>query len=251
MEFRKDIRLNELEYVVPHIPAGANILEIGAGAGWQASFLRKKGFDLVAVDLLESRYRELTEFPIVTYDGYKFPFTDHSFDVVFSSNVLEHVPNRYRLEQEIARVLKPAGLVIHVLPSTAWRIWTSLSYHFYVFRYLYQALAVRTVVEHMSATGYPAAPWRGKNMWELFKLGAWPPRHGARGNSLLELYLFSSQAWKRSFRSRGWVVCYCRPTQIFYTGNELFCHQLSISARRILSYVLGSSTKVYLLRKKG
>ncbi len=250
MEFRKRVRLYELDYVLPYIPAGARILELGAGAGWQASWLRKNGFDLVAVDLMESRYRCRAEFPVAAYDGSRLPFAGDSIDVIFSSNVLEHVSEPWLLDREISRVLKPTGFAIHVVPSTAWRVWTSLGHHLYVFRLLWCAVASHSTRECDSLAAFVGAQVRRKRFWQLMALGAWPPRHGTRGNSLLELYLFSCWAWRRHFRTMNWSVCSCAPTRIFYTGNELFRDRISIRARRALSYVLGSSTRVFLLRKK-
>ncbi len=43
-------------------------------------------------------------------------FADASFDVVLSSDVLEHVPDPYRAHHEILRVLKPGGRHIFTVP---------------------------------------------------------------------------------------------------------------------------------------
>jgi SAM-dependent methyltransferase len=39
------------------------------------------------------------------------PFADASFDVCYSSNVLEHVPDPERMADEMVRVTRPGGLV--------------------------------------------------------------------------------------------------------------------------------------------
>lgn len=43
-------------------------------------------------------------------------FSDASFDIVLSSEVLEHVPDPYRAHREIFRVLKPGGRHIFTVP---------------------------------------------------------------------------------------------------------------------------------------
>ena len=43
-------------------------------------------------------------------------FSDGGFDIVLSSEVLEHVPDPYRAHREIFRVLKPGGLHIFTVP---------------------------------------------------------------------------------------------------------------------------------------
>ena len=50
-------------------------------------------------------------------------------DVVFSSNVLEHVAAIDAFLDETARVLKPEGRAIHILPTPAWRGWSMLTYY--------------------------------------------------------------------------------------------------------------------------
>jgi SAM-dependent methyltransferase len=54
--------------------------------------------------------------PDLTYDGDTLPFEDGSFDTVLSIQVLEHTPHPQRLLGEMARVLKPDGLLIVSAP---------------------------------------------------------------------------------------------------------------------------------------
>ena len=49
------------------------------------------------------------------WDGIKMPFEDGSFDVVISTEVLEHVPDPAHYLAEVKRVLKPGG--VFSLPS--------------------------------------------------------------------------------------------------------------------------------------
>jgi SAM-dependent methyltransferase len=54
--------------------------------------------------------------PDVVYDGNTLPFEDASFDTVMSVQVLEHTPRPGRLVTEMARVLKPEGVLILAAP---------------------------------------------------------------------------------------------------------------------------------------
>lgn len=54
---------------------------------------------------------------LVLYDGSIFPFQDNSFDAVLCLDVLEHVPNDSLMLSEIARVLKPDGMLVLTTPS--------------------------------------------------------------------------------------------------------------------------------------
>lgn len=49
--------------------------------------------------------------------GEDLPFPDASFDLVISSNVLEHVDNPQKVIDESVRVLKPGGHIVIVVPN--------------------------------------------------------------------------------------------------------------------------------------
>src|SRR5688500_20169884 len=91
MDHLNEIRLIELQSVLPHLPEGGRILEIGAGTGRQALALSERGFEVSAIDIPASAYTEHRLFPVQDYDGKTIPFADGTFDVVYSSNTLEPV----------------------------------------------------------------------------------------------------------------------------------------------------------------
>jgi len=76
-------------------------------------------------------------------------------------------------------------------------------------------------------------------------------RHGERGTTLGELYLFSRPAWRALFRRNGLVVETMTPLGLFYTGYSLLDRRLGSAARRGLARVLGSATVLYVLRDAG
>ena len=52
-------------------------------------------------------------------DLQKLPFADATYDFVFASHVLEHVPDDKKAIQEIRRILKPGGLAVLPVPVVA------------------------------------------------------------------------------------------------------------------------------------
>jgi ubiquinone/menaquinone biosynthesis C-methylase UbiE len=115
------IRGAELDTIASLFPIGVRILEIGAGTGKQALELQRRGFEVTAIEVADSNYAAHRVFPIKDYDGRTIPMGDGSVDLVFSSNVLEHVEDLSRMHAEIRRVLAPGGACIHVLPTHTWR----------------------------------------------------------------------------------------------------------------------------------
>ncbi len=48
--------------------------------------------------------------------GSRLPFADGSWDVVYCSNVMEHVPDPLRLADELLRVVRPGGTLVLTYP---------------------------------------------------------------------------------------------------------------------------------------
>jgi SAM-dependent methyltransferase len=74
---------------------------------WQAGRWCYTGLDMVAGDNVD----------VVLDDPWIFPFDDFSFDAVISGQMLEHNEFFWLSFIEMARVLKPGGMMIHIAPS--------------------------------------------------------------------------------------------------------------------------------------
>lgn len=70
IDFLVEIRTDELKMVLEHIDPGATVLEIGAGAGWQAKKLAERGIEVIAIDVADSNYNTVRVWSVVIYDGY-------------------------------------------------------------------------------------------------------------------------------------------------------------------------------------
>ena len=129
VKLQRTIREQEVEQIIPFLPRSGTILEIGAGAGWQAKRIAEHGFDVKAIDLPVRGLAKYSEFDIIHYDGYNIPFPSECFSAVYASNVLDHIPHVYEFQKEIHRVLEPDGVAIIVLPTTSWRFWSILTHY--------------------------------------------------------------------------------------------------------------------------
>lgn len=247
-DYLRDLRTFELTNVIKCILPKSRILEIGAGAGWQAQALSDQGFSVQAIDIEESRYHRHCVWDVVIYDGHNIPFPDESFDVIFSSNVLEHIPHLEVFQEEIKRVLKPSGLAIHVLPSAAWRFWTNITHYPYVLKVLLCGTWLRSPFTRKNQKKAKDSSFKGYKLSQVLVRAFWPSRHGERGNSITEHYFFSRWYWRTIFRKTGWHVESLTANNIFYTGNVLLGTLLDMNVRQKLSFLLGSSSMTYVVK---
>jgi SAM-dependent methyltransferase len=235
------LRLVELESAIRDVPAGRRVLELGAGTGWQARELNRRGFEVEAVDIPDGHYTRARIWPVRDYDGRRLPFPDDTFDVVFSSNVLEHVEGLSEHLVEQRRVLKEGGWMIHVVPSASWRLWTSLTYYPNALR---RKLGGRhPTPEALAAHEAPRAPARRA----FEKL--WAPAHGTAKSPLDEFSQFRRRHWLRVFANLGFHDVAYRRAGVFYSGHLLFGRALSIRTRMLLSRLCGSSCHVFAMSK--
>ncbi|MEJ2061216.1 MAG: class I SAM-dependent methyltransferase [Gammaproteobacteria bacterium] len=247
MGYLEDIRKYELREVMSQFPPEGRLLEIGAGSGWQARLLSEAGYDVEAIDVKESRYAAERFWPVRDYDGAHIPFPDGSFDVIFSSNVLEHIKDLDEFLIETKRVLKTDGLALHIMPSSSWRFWTNLSHYLLPLKFMLKLAGRRDQGEH--AHSVRDAINNGETAFGLAGKVLMPIRHGERGNALSEILLYRRAWWIGRFERAGLeVVCTFSP-KIFYTGNRIFENRLSIRVRMLLGRMLGYSTVAYVVKK--
>jgi SAM-dependent methyltransferase len=101
--------------------AGALVCDVGGGPGYFTEVLRARGARplCVDVDLGELMARDgVVPEGAVLGSALALPLRDATVDVCFSSNVLEHVPDPWRMAGEMVRVTRPGGVVY--LSFTNW-----------------------------------------------------------------------------------------------------------------------------------
>jgi SAM-dependent methyltransferase len=100
--------------------AGAVLLDVGGGPGYFRDAFRAAGATYWALDadVGELSGRGDIARGTVVGDGMNLPFRDGAVDVCYSSNVLEHVPDPWRMADEMVRVTRPGGLVF--VSYTVW-----------------------------------------------------------------------------------------------------------------------------------
>lgn len=104
---------------------GARVLDVGCGLGDFSQRLAEHGAQVTACDLgagLVERTRQRVGCEAVVADvlDLKATFAPESFDIVLSSECIEHTPNPVRAVEQMARLVKPGGMLSVSTPNQVW-----------------------------------------------------------------------------------------------------------------------------------
>ena len=105
--------------------AGRKALDVGCGLGFFSARLVELGADVTACDLgpeLVRRTAMLARCEAVVADAMNLTatFSPDSFDIVVSSECIEHTPDPYAAVRQMIKVLKPGGLLAISTPNLVW-----------------------------------------------------------------------------------------------------------------------------------
>ena len=100
------------------------ILDAGCGTGRATQRLVREGADVVSLDLgyrLVSYTRDNYTCRPLVGSVIKLPFRDAVFDIVLSTEVIEHTPDPLTAVQELFRIIKPGGHLVLSTPGWLWQ----------------------------------------------------------------------------------------------------------------------------------
>jgi len=95
------------------------LLDVGSGKGNHLLAFQRRGINVYGLDKRNECKKALENVEISECDieKDKIPFSDNSFDFIFSKSVIEHVSNTDNFLSEILRVLKPEGVAVIMTPD--------------------------------------------------------------------------------------------------------------------------------------
>jgi SAM-dependent methyltransferase len=105
------------------LPPAPTLLDLGCSTGYLLADLELAHPDatLIGVDLVGEGLRKAHELVpgvhLLRADVCRLPLSEESVDGIVSANLLEHVPDDVRALHEIARVLRPGGQAVIVVPA--------------------------------------------------------------------------------------------------------------------------------------
>ena len=152
------------------LPREGRILEVGCGTGGLLAAAARQGMAIEGTDIalrwLVVARRRLDDLgisvPLVAASAERLPYPDASFDAVVADSVLEHLDDPFAAVREIARVLRPGGMMLAWSPNRF----------------------ALTVDPHVRLWGLGWLPRRWMPSYVRWRRGgAWPPRCLATGEA--------------------------------------------------------------------
>ncbi len=125
------MRIRLVLEIMRRFSRNSRILNAGCGYGILDMELARRGFNnLTLIDIDASRIGEIehriNEYPLFkerltaqTGSVTNLPFAENSFEIVISSEVIEHVPDDALMMRELGRVVESGGYVLITTPSNS------------------------------------------------------------------------------------------------------------------------------------
>ena len=245
------LRNEELKAAIRFFPQDKplKILEIGGGEGYIAKCISDMGYDITSIDVAPI-FPQL--YPVQQVDVTHLSFSSETFDLVFSCQVLQYIKNVELAFQEIKRVLKKNGIIIHLVPTTSWRSLTTFWHYYlmpmhiasYVIRKQRQSAEGKNVTnqkENIKSTSNKVARKLSKIVnYLLHPIGTSP-------TFIHEMYYFSSFSWNRLFLKHGFKIISVENGPYLYSGYFVFKMRF-LKFRKFLAKHFFSTSYCFVLK---
>lgn len=252
------IRKREIDLVFSLLPQThfTSGLEIGAGDGFQTTLLALHTDKLISSDLNFKRIKESLKVPGVVYqtidaDSIKEVFKPDTFDLIFSSNVLEHMRDPYKFLAATQPMLIDNGYAMHIVPNRYMKIFYLVLYYPHMALLVLDRILGKlkgkpffrgTDVNFENNINVIIQPRKIPNRLRKF---LFPSPHGNFSNHREEFVAFGKKSWERQFIESGYsIVTYAK-------GPAFSGYGFGIPAwlRRFLERCGISSEHIFILKK--
>ena len=139
-DYKKLLDAHDRAYLQPYVNTvnkyasrGSRILDMGCGNGLSSYMLSESGHwvigsDISAFFLSDSAHLQNDRLRYQACDALDLPFADGSFDVVCSTELIEHVIDAPGTLLEMMRVLKDGGILVITGPNLCSPIWAAMDF---------------------------------------------------------------------------------------------------------------------------
>jgi len=213
----KNLRTRELKIIFKYFGnmRFSKCLELGAGDGFQSKILINICDELIATDLNSKRLyaskkdRRL-EYKVIDAELVDKYFDKASFDLIHSSNLMEHLPNIDECLIGCFNVLKNDGFMVSVIPNPKWRLLASVLYYpvkiYRLFKFFLSKVGLSNSVRLPMIKNYQGNNIKLKRQNRSFLNQLIPPPHGVSKNSFFEFFEFRKSKWKKNFEKNGFQI---------------------------------------------
>ncbi len=172
-DYKKLLDAHDSAYLQPYVNTvnkyarpGSRILDMGCGNGLSSYMLsesghRVMGTDISAFFLSDSAHLQNDRLRYQACDALDLPFADSSFDVVCSTELIEHVTDAPRALLEMMRVLKDGGILVITGPNLCSPIWAAIDFM--------NMVLGRGGRDMWAETKMQALKWGGRNLFLSLK----------------------------------------------------------------------------------
>lgn len=237
---RKEELLNVMK-IFPN-PENSKILELGGGDGYLAKVISEKGYNVTSLDM--NPWHPL-EFPVKKIDGKNIPFPSDTFDLIFTSQVISHVEDLNAFFNEIKRVLKKNGVIIHIVPSSYWAIITNFWHYVLLPK---KIIDIFRGSHKQSKNHHTEVEIQKKNRNSKIVNNLFLHPLGTSPSFLHEIFYFSKKEWLKLFEKNGFSIIRIEKTHLLYSGHGIF--RMKFIKIRKLSSRLFFSSCFYCIMKK-
>ena len=243
---RRELREREVNALFSCVPDNtfSAALELGAGDGFQGRILVRCTRSLLSTDInpgrLERKPHQKIEYGVC--DAEEIPYTNREFDLIFSSNLLEHLEDPVTSVARMGLALRDDGIMIHTVPNRFWK---------FLHLSLFYPSQLLSLIERLDRRRPAASQHWDNNIRSVrpsfLRRHLWPPPHGVSHSNLEEFVRFGHGYWLSVFEKAGF--------QLVTFGHGLPAHSpyrfgFEIP-RRLFEYAGFSSCTGYVLQKIG
>jgi len=220
-------------------------LDLGAGEGFSSYRLNSISNFVFATDYNKSRLARIRSNQInrIVCDAEHLCFKKKQFDLVFSSNLLEHVLHPNQVLKNIYEILSDDGFVVITVPNRIWKILHLIFFYPNQMGSLIRRLFFSAQYEIQDSW---SSNVKTKSRYSFLRRNIWPVPHGISKNNWSEFFTFSRNYWIKMFRENNFTLIREVNNLPLYSAHPLACLSTVLS---VLSRLSLSSSHAFILNK--